>query len=428
MPTAGGVAGEVAFLRGEVHNLEHVIDAARRVYEEEAAKQAVVLEHAGQQLAASRELNSKLQDEVASLYEQIRVLHAQQVDTRAAIGMQTEEALALKHGVRLLQGELAREEQERHVARELEACALSVASTYRDFARHGAAQMESMESGLQAAGDRLQARLARLGASTTAALRQRALRVVLAALRSTQSGAALRRWAASVALARAAEAELVRITSAVRRETRRKSARRDEALERAVATEALGQARAQIRSLQREIARMEAAAVVIGGEQRPAVAADRAAASSKAPAVSTLGLGRCNCTLEAYLEGTGAGIPAGFVAQAELDTVRADRDAVRTQLSEARAQLCCAEAARLEAERDKHFYEAALRDERRVSAEREERVYSCDRRAQALAQGDARASADLDSLLQAVTELRLYVVDTLLRSVRDNGGMQPLLR
>lgn len=423
--------GEVAFLRGEVHNLQHVIGAARRAYEEETAKQAVVVEHAERQLLELREFNSKLQDEIASLGEQVRVFHAQQVDARAAAAVQADEAAVLKSGLQLLRGELVREEQERLVARELEACALSVASTYREFAIQGAAQLESMESGVQAAGHRLEAQLANVGASTTATLRRRALRIVLGAAAAHLCEAALRRWAASVALARAAEADVVRITAAVRRETQRRAARRTDLevqlrSERATAAEALGQAQTQIGSLQREMARMETAVAALRDGQHPA--GDCAATSTCAPAASTLDSDGCDRQLEQAFKGTDARTPVGFVPQAELDAVRAERDAMRTQLSEAQTQLRRAEAARVEIEREAHFYEAALRDERRVAAEREERELLNEKRAHVLAHGNAEASAGLDRLLEAVAELRLDVVDTLLRSVRASGELQPLLR
>jgi hypothetical protein len=276
--------GEVAFLRAEVHNLEHVIGAARRAYEEDTARQAVVVRRAEQEILATRQSNSKLQEQVASLSEQIRVLHAQQADACAAAGLQAAEAVALQSGLQLLRAELTGEERERHEARELEACALSVASTYREFALQGAAQLKSMESDLQAVGSSLEARLARLGASTAAALRQSALRVLLGAAASRLCEAALRRWAACVVQARAAESDVVRISAAVRRETQRKAARTN-ALEkqcrseRAAAAEALGQARAQVKSLQREVARLEAAGAGSRGEQRPLDAGDGAATS-----------------------------------------------------------------------------------------------------------------------------------------------------
>jgi hypothetical protein len=98
-----------------------------------------------------------------------------------------------------------------------------------------------------------------------------------------------------------------------------------------------------------------------------------------------LGNGRLS---EAVLKGTGASIPVGLVAQSALDAVQADRDAMRSKLSEACAQRARArrhahmQKGRGGATRRRGGMNGGWRAERE---EREEREQAGERRAQALA-------------------------------------------
>jgi len=357
-----------------VHNLEHIIAAVRKGFEEETAQQAHALEQTELELRTSRECESGQQ-------EQIHALHAEQAAVRAAGAAQTDEALVYATGVQSLRAELEEEEGERRAARGAEACALSVAGTYREFAMQGVARLDRMETELEATRQRLEARLAGVGASATAALRQRALRAVLGAAASRACQSALVRWAATVVSSRRAEAEAERVSAAVRRETQRKVARglnveAQMRAERAISAEALLEARKQVEGARQEASRFEA--VAASAEERRQGAEER--------------------------------------EQKELAASLAQQEALRSQLAEARAALGNEQEAHGETMLEKQSIERALRDERKVAAERVAREEALVGDARGLTQTNEELRAELDHLHELSLQTRYMdmVADTLL--------------
>jgi len=416
------VAGEVSFLRGEVHSLEQVICAVRRTCEQDTARHVRAISLAHEQLDALRESEVRREAELLCLCDQIAALEEEREVAGETGVAQARECATLATAFQLLRTELRGEEFASRMAREAEGCALSIAKTYRNFAIQGATQLERVEAEMLKSRKRVEARLSHLGATAQASLRQRSLRILLNLAASEACAEALRRWMASTAAMRRAEAYVVGISAAVRREvtyntTHNHRMKTQLKSERMDAAKTLHEANTKVGRLEQEIARLRMDVSTAEEKWRQAEEGKRIALSTLVSLQGSLPPSQTHTSFADDTEmadhiDNNLTSPSGSCN--ELDCLRREVEALRDELSQKRELIRQLKIMNEETEMERRFCERALRDERRVAEERTQREAALMEEAAMKEQCNAELHADLTSLLSESTETRLAVVDALL--------------